>query len=316
MTESLRRLAVGSGWVLALAVSAIASSAAGGDGGPAPLADILLIGMDEDICLGEPIVERLACNGYAMTQVDTIGEIDALDLTGFDAVWIRDGVDPENAGCPGRETIPTAVGEAKLIDFVAGGGGLYIAGDSTKNGLTAFVTWRDGFLTFALGAGNVNGACDCALGDMLYPDNSQPINALVEPVSEWSATSIITPVFSSIGSATPLVYVSPAFGGNPVGIAFEEGDLTNAPTGRVVVLNNNNNIDGYDRWAVNIAAFLTGVQPCSGDANSDGTVGLPDLNIVLGNFGMSGGSGDLDCSGTVDLADLNLVLGAFGGTCD
>jgi hypothetical protein len=301
---------------LALACSVSVTSAAFGGAGPAPLADILVIGMDLDICLGEPMVDRLACNGYAITRIDTIGELDGMDLSGFEAVWIRDGVDPENPACPGRMTIPTAAGEAKLVDFVVGGGGLYIAGDSTTGGLTSFVNWRDGFLSVELGAGDVDGACDCAFGNALYPDNSQPINTLFEPVVMWNATSVITPVFNSIGHGTPLVYVEPAFDGDPVGIAFDEGDLDHAPLGRVVVLNNNNNINAYDLWAVNIAAFLTGAVPCRGDVTFDGAVDLADLNVILANFGSQFGPGDLDCSGAVDLADLNTVLAEFGGSCD
>jgi uncharacterized membrane protein len=59
-----------------------------------------------------------------------------------------------------------------------------------------------------------------------------------------------------------------------------------------------------------------GDTPCDGDANSDQTVDLADLNLVLANFGTASNDGDVDGSGSVDLADLNLVLANFGTSCD
>jgi len=76
------------------------------------------------------------------------------------------------------------------------------------------------------------------------------------------------------------------------------------------------------------AAFMTdsvswGVvpsgDPCPGDTDGDGLVGLGDLLTVLGAFASStaggAGSGDIDGSGVVGLEDLLEVLGAFGGSC-
>mgnify|MGYP006277727727 FL=1 len=59
--------------------------------------------------------------------------------------------------------------------------------------------------------------------------------------------------------------------------------------------------------------------PCPGDTDGDGVVGLPDLLTVLANFGnaVPGGpaDGDFNNNGTVDLTDLLLVLSNFGTVC-
>ena len=44
----------------------------------------------------------------------------------------------------------------------------------------------------------------------------------------------------------------------------------------------------------------------------DGTVSLPDLNLVLANFGQEGSAGDINGDCVVDLVDLNLLLANFG----
>jgi hypothetical protein len=58
---------------------------------------------------------------------------------------------------------------------------------------------------------------------------------------------------------------------------------------------------------------------CPGDLDSDGSVALGDLSILLSNFGTTAGAtpedGDLDGDGDVDLADLSLMLANFGAIC-
>jgi hypothetical protein len=58
---------------------------------------------------------------------------------------------------------------------------------------------------------------------------------------------------------------------------------------------------------------------CAGDLDLDGVVGLNDLTILLGNFGVLSGAatvdGDSDCDGDVDLTDLSVFLSRFGLAC-
>lgn len=72
-------------------------------------------------------------------------------------------------------------------------------------------------------------------------------------------------------------------------------------------------------FATSDTATLTVVPACPGDLNGDGTVSLPDLAILLANYGTSGGAtpgqGDLDSDGDVDLGDLAELLGHYGQAC-
>ena len=56
-------------------------------------------------------------------------------------------------------------------------------------------------------------------------------------------------------------------------------------------------------------------EPCPSDLDNSGQTDLPDLLLVLGNFGNNNPAADADGSGQVDLADLLLVLGDFGQVC-
>ncbi|MEP0847741.1 MAG: immunoglobulin domain-containing protein, partial [Phycisphaerae bacterium] len=70
---------------------------------------------------------------------------------------------------------------------------------------------------------------------------------------------------------------------------------------------------------VSAAATLTvnAPEPCPEDLDGDGVVGLPDLSILLTNFGGPGtaAEGDITGDGQVDLADLSALLTAYGTTC-
>jgi len=57
---------------------------------------------------------------------------------------------------------------------------------------------------------------------------------------------------------------------------------------------------------------------CPEDINGDGVVSLPDLAILLANFGRTDAGpedGDINGDGSVNLADLALFLSAYGTTC-
>lgn len=59
--------------------------------------------------------------------------------------------------------------------------------------------------------------------------------------------------------------------------------------------------------------------PCDGDFNGDRSVGLPDLVILLANYGTASGAtydmGDMNGDGAVSLPDITLLLANFGRTC-
>ena len=56
---------------------------------------------------------------------------------------------------------------------------------------------------------------------------------------------------------------------------------------------------------------------CRADLDGSGTVDRGDLEILLADFGCTGGScpGDIDCDGDTDLADLGILLATFGRDC-
>lgn len=86
------------------------------------------------------------------------------------------------------------------------------------------------------------------------------------------------------------------------------GPVFNLPPGITVNAPSVGLIDNY---------FQPGFVPCPGDLDADGTVGLTDLALLLGDFGcVSGGCGaDVDFDGDTDLGDLATLLSAFGQVC-
>lgn|GEM_PF-1630716 len=61
------------------------------------------------------------------------------------------------------------------------------------------------------------------------------------------------------------------------------------------------------------------VTACIADLDGDGVISLPDLAILLSNFGLGSGAqycdGDFDGDGDVDLTDLSVQLSRFGSAC-
>lgn len=64
-------------------------------------------------------------------------------------------------------------------------------------------------------------------------------------------------------------------------------------------------------WLPSISEAL----PCFGDLDGDGSVGAPDLGLLLAAWGTPERSADLDGDGIVSASDLGLLLGAWGA-CD
>jgi hypothetical protein len=50
-----------------------------------------------------------------------------------------------------------------------------------------------------------------------------------------------------------------------------------------------------------------------GDLNSDGSVGIVDLSILLSNWQTANGTADINGSGNVDILDLSVLLSAWTG---
>ena len=52
--------------------------------------------------------------------------------------------------------------------------------------------------------------------------------------------------------------------------------------------------------------------PCDGDVNNNGVVGLPDVGLMLNALGSSDATADLNCNGVVGLPDVGMALLALG----
>ncbi|MFU8827808.1 MAG: dockerin type I domain-containing protein [Phycisphaerales bacterium] len=82
---------------------------------------------------------------------------------------------------------------------------------------------------------------------------------------------------------------------------------------------NTNIKTGIDNFSLQIVHELPVVPPaCPADFNGDGFINLPDLNVLLANFGQQvepGTNGDVTGDGEVNLLDLNRLLAVFGTAC-
>ncbi|MFG0251297.1 MAG: immunoglobulin domain-containing protein, partial [Phycisphaerales bacterium JB038] len=67
-----------------------------------------------------------------------------------------------------------------------------------------------------------------------------------------------------------------------------------------------------------IDSELATIITCVGDVNGDGSIGQPDLGILLANYDTTDATyqdGDLDLDGDVDQADLGLLLAVYDTDC-
>ena len=73
-----------------------------------------------------------------------------------------------------------------------------------------------------------------------------------------------------------------------------------------------------DAFFDNIALTLAAPPTCPPDLDCSGVVDFGDLNIILGNWGLSPasyGEGDITGDGAVNFEDLNTVLDLWGDAC-
>ncbi len=71
----------------------------------------------------------------------------------------------------------------------------------------------------------------------------------------------------------------------------------------------------YARLVSNAVAWAAQDSPqCPGDLNCDGTVGQPDLGILLASYDVDQG-GDIDLDGDTDQSDLGILLSVYGDAC-
>lgn len=79
--------------------------------------------------------------------------------------------------------------------------------------------------------------------------------------------------------------------------------------------------DGGGSYTIQLlgCAFVDEGDPCPGDLDGSGDVGLQDLATLLANFGRTDSpppsAGNLDQDGDVDLQDLASLLAVFGTSC-
>jgi hypothetical protein len=180
-----------------------------------------------------------------VTQIPDTASLAVTDLSQFDVVWMPDGIDPANTACSGRLTIPSPEGASALFEYLAAGGALYMSGESDSNGQTAFLSWRDAFITDTLEGGLVDGTCQCDMGSVMYPDPAHPINTAPNVIATIGAGTVFTGGFDAYGSGEPIVYASSLLAGRPVGVLWDVGTLAAAPEARLVVYNNTNNTDHF-----------------------------------------------------------------------
>lgn len=100
---------------------------------------------------------------------------------------------------------------------------------------------------------------------------------------------------------------------NNSGVKYRLATASDAAGGAVLVWQGGVSTGASDVFAGRIAEDGTIGPPPAGnpaDLDGDGTVGAPDLSLLLGNWG-DAGVGDIDNDGTVGAADLALLLAAW-----
>jgi hypothetical protein len=116
----------------------------------------------------------------------------------------------------------------------------------------------------------------------------------------------------SMGGTTLVFTITDPPGGEPFAIELDDLDLA-GDTLEVTLADHSTG--GY----MMLSELEFYGSQCLGDLDSDGTIGLGDLAILLANYPTAGGAlyeeGDLDADGDIDLADLAILLSVYGTDC-
>ncbi len=202
--------------------------------------DIYVVGEDRSLS-----GEKLQAAGHNVTwEVDAL-QIKLADLSQYDQVWFVDIF-----------AVPDETGRANLINFIKSGGKLFFVGDSYKSARAPLYQWRDSLFN-ELGAGGVKQSVDVNPSQTIYYTNPFHVTSYVpNTVLFIEHGEGRNGSFESIGNGTVIVGAGLDATGTPIAIAFNYGDLTEAPHSRAVVYLNSNMYTNWDLYVANLAKFL------------------------------------------------------------
>jgi len=112
-------------------------------------------------------------------------------------------------------------------------------------------------------------------------------------------------VFDETDVVIRIVQISYVTGEHPfIGLFRPSG----ARIGRIDLWDRNGQAEGI----VSLAGYRT--RPCP-DPNSDGTIDILDILVVLSEFGNESGPADVNSDGVVDVVDILYILAFWGTSC-
>ncbi|OQX88847.1 hypothetical protein B6D60_00945 [candidate division KSB1 bacterium 4484_87] len=189
--------------------------------------------------------QQLQAAGHDVTwEVDAL-QIKLADLSQFDQVWFVDIF-----------AVPDATGRANLINFIKSGGKLFFVGDSYKEERAPLYNWRDSLFN-ELGAGGVRQSADVNPSQTVYYTNPFHVTSYTPNTVHYIEHGEgRNGSFDDIGNGTVIVGAGLDATGTPIAIAFNYGDLEEAPHSRAVIYLNSNMYTNWDLYVENLAKFL------------------------------------------------------------
>ncbi|NOZ61415.1 MAG: T9SS type A sorting domain-containing protein [Calditrichaeota bacterium] len=189
--------------------------------------------------------QKLQAAGHEVTwEVDAL-QIKLADLSQFDQVWFVDIF-----------AVPDATGRANLINFIKSGGKLFFVGDSYKEARAPLFNWRDSLFN-ELGAGGVKQSADVNPSQTIYYTNPFHVTSYTPNTVHYIEHGEgRNGSFENIGNGTVIVGAGLDATGTPIAIAFNYGDLEEAPHSRAIIYLNSNMYTNWDLYVANLAKFL------------------------------------------------------------